>query len=96
MFESDADRLASIKMLGGQCISHESGQFWAIFDNDYASSTLGSLEIESLGPTLTCRTSDVRELPKDYSLTIGESEFRIKRHQIDQPAPGWTLLLLRA
>jgi hypothetical protein len=95
MLENDADRLASIKALGGVLVTHEGGRFWAIFDDDFQAAAVGDLAIETLGPTLTCRTSDVRDFAKDYVLTVDGEELRVKRHQPSSPAPGWTLLLLR-
>jgi hypothetical protein len=91
MIESDADRLAAIKSLGGQLISHDSGSFVAIFENDFVSVVEGM--VESRGPALTALSSDVKDLPKDTVLTIGDVEYRIKR--LEHDGSGMTVLLLK-
>lgn len=90
MFESDADRLESIKSLGGQLITCDQEKFWGIFDREYTSS---DGVVESTQPVITARTKDVSELPKDTLLTIGAEEFRIKRHEPD--GSGYTHLFLK-
>lgn len=96
--ESDADRLASIKDLGGLRVRHDSGELWGIFNPSFISLGGGGMEIESRSPALTCRSSDVKDLPKGTALSIdGEpAPFRISRPERDEPAPGFTTLILRA
>lgn len=91
MFESDADRLASIKGLGGQLVSHESGSFWAIFDRAFLLSTDGA--VETRRPVLEARTIDVADLPKDTALAIGDEVYQIVRHEPD--GTGMTIVLLK-
>lgn len=81
MIESDATRLRIIKAAGGVLIRHDAGEFWAIFDNDYVAVVDGM--VESKGPALTARTSDVQDLPKDTVFDVSGSEYRIKRHEPD-------------
>ena len=96
MLETDADRLESIKALGGQLVRSQSGEFWAIFENEYRAITVGDLEVESRGPALTCRTSDIQSLAKDEAFRVSDADYRLRRREPDNPAPGWTTLLLRA
>jgi hypothetical protein len=61
--ESEADRLASIRALGGQCVKTELGTAPAIFDNGYVStrSDLG-FEQADVAPQLTITTEDAARL----------------------------------
>lgn len=90
MMESDADRLAMIKSLGGQLISHAQGSFWAIFDRDFL---LVTDAVESRQPALTARTIDVAELSKDTTLDVGGEIYRIKRPEPD--GTGMTTIILK-
>lgn len=87
--ETEADRLASIKALGGRLIPCETTSFWAIFDREYASAD----SVETKTSALTARTSDVENLPKDTVFTIDGELYRIKRHEPD--GSGMTALILR-
>lgn len=89
MFESDADRLALIKGLGGLLVRHDGGEFWAIFDRDYATAE----SVETRVTALTARTSDVQSMSKDTTVYVGDEMFRIKRHEPD--ALGMTALILK-
>lgn len=79
--DSDADRLALVKALGGQLLRVEAGDFWAIFDREY----LGQLETETRVPALTCRTSDAERYikPKGAAVPIGNDTYRVRRHEPD-------------
>lgn len=90
MFETDADRLAMIKSLGGQLIRHNEGEFWAIFDREFVLLVEG---VESRQPVLTARTSDVAALPKEVVLDVCSAEYRIKRHEPD--GTGMSLVILK-
>lgn len=89
--ETDADRLAMIKSLGGQLVHHPVGSFWAIFDREFVLLAEGA--VESRQPALTARTVDVVGLPKDATLTVGSDTFRIKRHEPD--GTGMSLVILK-
>lgn len=89
--ESDADRLASIKALGGLLVRFQGGEFWAIFDNDYQDVLNGM--VEGRGPALSARTMDVQELPKDVVVPVSGTDYRIKRPEPD--GTGMTVLLLK-
>jgi hypothetical protein len=91
--ETDADRLASIKALGGVLVRASAGDFWAIFDREFVSVDIG-LPIESRGPALTCRTSDVYALTKDSVVQL-DRDYRVKQLQPELPAPGWTIIFLK-
>lgn len=90
--ETDADRLAMIKSLGGQLVRYETGQFWAIFDNAYESVIDGM--VESRGPALTARSSDVQGLTKDAVMTVAGVDYRIRRFEHD--GTGMTVLPLKS
>jgi hypothetical protein len=89
--ETDADRLAMIKSLGGQLVQHPSGSFLAIFDREFVLLAEGA--VESRQPALTARTIDVADLPKDAILTVAGDTFRIKRHEPD--GTGMSLVILK-
>jgi hypothetical protein len=89
--ETDADRLASIKALGGQLITSAYGQFWGIFDREFALSIDGSVETRQ--PVLEARTLDVEDIPKDAVIQIGSDNFRVKRSEPD--GTGMTMLVLK-
>lgn len=91
MIESDATRLRMIKAVGGVLIRHDGGEFWAIFENEYLAVIDGM--VESKGPALTARTSDVQDLPKDTVLDVNGSEYLIKRHEPD--GTGMSSVLLK-
>jgi hypothetical protein len=60
MLESEADRLASIKALGGEPFTTDQAEkLVAIFDNDYQDSSLGNFSVANSEPVLHCRTTDV-------------------------------------
>lgn len=92
--ETDADRLASIKGLGGQLVRSEHTEFWGIFGNAYESVLSGD-RVETRAPILTCRTSDVEGLRKGTVLTIAEGDYKIVRVEPDPDGvPGWSVLRL--
>lgn len=88
---SDTDLLAMIKSLGGQPVHHDGGEFWAVFDREFALSANGSIETRQ--PSLTARTSDVQSLAKDSVLRVGDEVYRLKRPEPD--GTGVTLLILK-
>ncbi len=95
--ESDADRLEAIRAVGGILIySTDRPQFWAIFDRQYSSVSLGDIDMESRTPALACRSSDLEDLTKDQVLTVDGDDYRVLRGEPDTPAPGWTTVILRA
>lgn len=93
MFESDADRLAMIKSLGGVLVSHPAGTFFGIFEAAYQSIQSSNLDVESLGPAIQARTSDVSALTKDTVLTVPSGTWRLKSQ--DPDGTGMTVLHLR-
>lgn len=88
--ETDADRLAMIKSLGGQLINHMHGSFWALFERDFL---LIVDAVESRQPVLTARTIDVTDLPKDTVLDVGGDTYRIKRPEPD--GTGMSTIILK-
>lgn len=87
---SEADRLDMLLAVGAQTVTHDGGQFIARFDRSF---TLVLEGVESSSPALSARTSDVKHLPKDTVLRIGDEVLRIKR-QIPDGA-GFTVVELR-
>jgi hypothetical protein len=81
--ESDASRLASIKGAGGVLVRHETGEFWALFDNDFQADLADGM-VESRGPAFTARLVDVSELRKSTPLTIDKRTFKITRAEPDE------------
>jgi hypothetical protein len=77
MLESDADRLASIKGLGGQLVRTEGGEFWAIFDDDFKEMADGL--VESRGPALTLRLIEAAPLRKGASLDVAGTMYKVLR-----------------
>lgn len=60
MFESDADRLALIKSVGGEQFSTGYTEpLWAIFDRESIDSEGSFVPVKNRKPMLTCRESDV-------------------------------------
>jgi hypothetical protein len=96
MMETDADRLESIKALGGQLVSTDLGECWAIFDNEGAQITLDDYHINSTSPQLTLRTSDASRLALDSrgtAVVVEEKRFTV-REKLPGQAPGWTAVLM--
>lgn len=79
MYESDADRLASLVALGGLRVRAERGELLAIFDRQYEPTTLGDSSIVASGPVATCRSSDVSrlELARGASVMIDQDRYRV-------------------
>lgn len=94
MFETDADRLAMIKSLGGQIITVGSESCWAIFDNEYLE-VLGDPPVETRQPVIQCRSSDVERLTllKDMDMMVGTEHYRIRIVQPD--GTGMTRIFLK-
>ncbi len=94
MFIDDADRLDSIKALGGQLVRVDGRPIWAVFENEFVPADVG-LEVESSGPMLDpVRSSDVLGIAKDAPVEIGQERYRVKRLEPDAGA-GMTRVLLK-
>ena len=92
MLENDVSRLASIRDAGGTLVVHEEGSFYALFDNDFKAA-LGDGMIESRGPALTCRLSDVQDLRKGTVLTIGGVTYKLTKQEPEE-STGFSMLFL--
>ena len=93
--ETDADRLASIKGLGGQIVRAQNGSFWAIFDNDFQPA-LSDGSIESNGPALSaCLTSDITTLriKKGDVIDVENVAYTVRRVETGD-VPGWSRVLI--
>jgi hypothetical protein len=89
--DTDADRLVMIKALGGQLVSSDLRDFWAIFDNDYQAALPDGL-VEARGPALTCRTSDVQNLKRLATITVAGVPHKLNKHEPD--GTGMSVLFL--
>lgn len=94
MLESDADRLASIRAVGGALRFINGVEVWAIFD-DSPLEALTSPGVEGRSVTLTCRSSDTPGVMKDQAVEIDSDPYRIKRVERNSPSLGWTTLHLK-
>lgn len=96
MLESDADRLASIKALGGVAASTAGGSLWGIFDRTYQAAQMTGIDIEDRAPVFECRSADVDRMAivKDVTLTICGVDYRVKRLEPD--GTGMTIVVLRS
>jgi len=97
MFESEADRLASIKALGGVSVSASGGSFYGLLEADYANAE----DVDSNALRLTARSSDVaaRSLANGSTLTIGATTYTVRSVQPDGVVEsgaqsGMTVLIL--
>jgi hypothetical protein len=94
--ESDADRLESIKALGGQLVYPDTGECWAIFDNAGSQISLDDYHINSTSPQLTLRTSDASKHALDCrgtAVVVNDERYTV-REKLPGQAPGWTAVLL--
>jgi hypothetical protein len=94
MFESDADRLAMIRALGGVVISTSYGTCDALFENAYVG--VGDMPVESTSPQLTVRSSDVDKfrLAAGLEVTVDGEAYIIRSVQPD--GTGMTILGIEA
>jgi len=92
MLETDADRLAMIKSLGGLVVSVRGKDIWCIFDN-------GNVDVlsmvESSGPSMHCRSSDVSSIAitKDDEVEINGEQYRVKK--MDPDGTGMIMVHLK-
>lgn len=94
--ESDSIRLAMLQAVGGQTIKAARGSFVGVFGNEYVGIGDGVADVESSGPAVTCRTSDVDTLKilKGDRLTIDGDYYTVIGHQPD--GTGITVLRVHA
>jgi hypothetical protein len=83
--ESDAVRLAMLQAVGGQTILAVRGSFTGVFGDEYLAIGDGVADVESSGPVVTCRSSDVATLKiaKGDRLTIGGAYYTVVGHRPD-------------
>jgi hypothetical protein len=94
--ESDADRRATIRGLGGELVSASGREpFWAIVDRDPEAFTQGGRVVDSYAPELVACTADVSGMEKGERLTIDGEPYYLKTSHDARPAPGWTTVTLR-
>lgn len=87
MFESEADRLALVRGVGGEEFDTGHGMLWGIFDREYRDSVAGAFVVESSEPVIRCRTSEVvaHELIKKSVVrrVADDTTFVVKRLEHD-------------
>lgn len=96
MLETDADRLASIKGLGGQLVRGELGECWAILDAAGVQLQFDDTYLNSTNPRLTLRSSDVDRLgiaKRASIISVDDTDYLVREKQ-DGDAPGWATLIL--
>lgn len=60
MLESEADRLAMIKSLGGEPFTTaQPTKLWGVFDREYEATDVGSYVVANRRTVIQCRESDV-------------------------------------
>jgi hypothetical protein len=99
VLESEADRLASIKALGGEPFSTgHADKLIAIFDREYLESDLGVHSVANRRPVLTCRTSDLalHSLVKDSPVTRDADGSKFFCLKFEPDGTGMTMVMLRA
>lgn len=94
---SDADRRASVIALGGRRVTHQAGEFFGIFRNNFATVSAQGPDFETRSPQLVALTSDVERLGKQAALEIegADGTFRVLRREPESPSTGLTTLILR-
>ena len=84
MYESDADRLESLRAVGAETVEFDGGKFDGVFDLAYIEIDAMDTSVDSRQPLLVARTSDVERIPKGAILSLrGNKRFRIVRHEPD-------------
>ena len=94
MMESDADRLDSIKALGGILVRVEGRDVWVLFDNNSVDAQPGEMIVQSTGPRFTCRTIDVKDVLTRALVEIGEVSYTVDSNEPD--GTGMSLVILEA
>jgi hypothetical protein len=93
--ESDADRLAALRALGGESATAPAGVLEGIFDAAYLAA-FADPGIEGASPAFTCRDSDISSLKlrKGEPLSIRGMVYRIMR--IEPDSTGMSVLVLKS
>lgn len=83
--ETDADRLAMIRALDGVEFSCVSGTFWALFDAEFVAVGDVDMAVDSTGPRVTVRSSDVArcKLQNGTPISTGSDAYVIRSTQPD-------------
>lgn len=95
MFESDADRLAMIRALGGVVISTSFGTLEGLFEADFVPVGDTAL-VESFGPKVTVRSSDAKSARIEQGLEIRLDGTAYVVRGIQPDGAGMITLLLEA
>jgi hypothetical protein len=95
VFESEADRLALIKAVGGEKFSTGyTEDLWGIFDHEFSESPTGQLIVETRKPMITCRTSDValHGLIKDSAIERIKDGAKYFARRFEPDGTGMTMI----
>lgn len=99
MFESEADRLALIKAVGGEPFSTGNPEkLWGVFDREYEASSVGELVVANRRTVLQCRESDVEihELVKNDLIRRDKDDKAYAIADFEHDGTGMTVVVLRA
>lgn len=55
----------------------------AYFDNPFLDSNLGQTEMDTTGPYLTCKTSNLSRVATDNTVTVNNVDYRVTKIQPD-------------
>ena len=91
-FETDSDRLAMIRGLGGVSMISPRGPLEGLFESDYVG--VGDVAVDSSSPRLTARSSDISSLAisSGVALQHGQDVYFVRSVQPD--GSGMTTLVL--
>jgi hypothetical protein len=63
------------RALGGQLVTHEGGEFWALFDNDFKAALDGHGRVAR--PALTCRRDDVAACARAHVPRVAGTAYKV-------------------
>lgn len=90
MYESDDDRLAMIRALGGIEFIGPRGKFWAVFEQPAVA--LGDLAVVTPAPQLTARTSDLERAAVVSGGTVRRNSVSYLVRQLLPDGTGMTVV----
>lgn len=94
MFESDADRLASIKALGGELAQVNERDVFVIFTDEHVPLQFGTFTVDGDSPQILGRKADLGVLDDNTLIVVHGAEYRIAGVEPDG-VDGMTVVRLR-
>lgn len=82
-----------LKAVGALEFTTESGNFWAVYNNEFQIAGDGP-GIEGSGPALECRTVDVQTLSIKKRTVITYGSFQVRVYRVMNDGGGESILLL--